>query len=450
MENYIDNGRNTYINEINTFNMVINNSKLLINKEIHIFLFFLLKKIFLKKDKDIINVKFDKYLNEWTNKINHKIIKKKDKFINEEYSIDNFNNIFEFIKSQNKKYAGEILEGILIIIFSYGFEIEKDKSFGKYLYDNLSFIRRYKNNDNYDLIKWFQKDKFKPNELKNINYLFEIDEENVAEKKKESVFLNILYNIFKEKYFKSINKINYKNKYEYKNSFFNNSTENIYEYSNLNKTFILSSSQMLNTSFNKYFIEVFDLDKKNNFQIIKSFFISIYIYYQNKNSPLMEYIQSDNINNKNKLAIIPFEFNLNYAIIEEKYAPLLFAPLRVEPRINKIILSCNNLKKLGLYELSKTLIFNKNITIIEYSRTLLHQDYLGFINYGFGIFDNYSVKELDISENYLNENCEKQLAKIINHFRGLKTINLSHNYLRGGMISFFIILKKLYCKRKTK
>ena len=105
----------SYVDEIKNFNTIFNNTKLLINKHIHKFLFFLLKKIFLKR-KDI-NLKFDSYLNEWINKINQKIIINKYKYISEEYSIKNFKNILDFTKSQNGKYAEDIIEGI----FNYYF-----------------------------------------------------------------------------------------------------------------------------------------------------------------------------------------------------------------------------------------------------------------------------------------------------------------------------------------
>ena len=78
--------------------------------------------------------------------------------MNEDYSINNFNNIIDFIKSQNRKYAGDIIEGILIIIFSYGFKIDQDQSFSKYIYYNFGPI---KDENNYDLCKWFKSKKFK-------------------------------------------------------------------------------------------------------------------------------------------------------------------------------------------------------------------------------------------------------------------------------------------------
>ena len=109
------------------------------------------------------------------------------------------------------------------------------------------------------------------------------------------------------------------------------------------------------------------------------------------------------------------------------------------------------MEKLGIYELSKTLIFNKNIKIFYYDRTLLKSIYLSFLNYGFGIYDNYSVEELNLSNNYLKDNSRENLAKLITHFKGLKTISLSSNDFKKGLSSFFfIILRKLYSKHKTK
>ena len=433
--------------EITNFNSNINNSKLIINTDLHKYLYFLLKKIFLKKSEYL---EFDRYLNEWTNKINKKIIKKKEKYLNEDYSINNFNNILDFIKTQNKKYAGDILEGLLINIFSNGFIIDKDKSFWKYLFSNFHHA---KDENNFDLCKWFQGNKFKPRELENIKRLFFLDQNYNYEtdlRRKNSIFYNILFEIFKTKYLESIypNKYNNNNNYKYNNSLINNSSSSLYKAEiSLNKSFILSNS-ISNLIFN-FDDSDFENVKLQNITIIRPFFISVYIYYQNKNSPLMKYIKSDNINNKKDLANIPFEYNLSLGSIEEKFAPIIFAPLRIEPRITKINLSQNNLGKLGLYELSKTLLFNKNIKIIEYSLSLVDYQNLPFINYGFGIFDNYSVEELNLSNNIINSNCQDNLAKLISHFKGLKTLILSDNTIKS-LSSFIIMLKKLYREGKTK
>ena len=436
--------------EINNFNSIINNSKLLINKEIHKFLFFLLSNIFLK---NIRNSQFDNKLKDWIKQINLKIIKRADKYIKEDYSINNFKNIINFTKYQNKKYAGDILEGILIMIFSKGFKIDRDKSFTKYLYYNC---KKLDNISNFELVDWFQSKIFNPQELKDLKLLFIVDSnydnDTYIEYRNNSVLYNFLVDISTSKYSQS-NYPKYNNNYN--NSFFNNSSNNLYNKKNsisLNKAFILNQYSMSNILFtnNNYFLDIYDKTNLGLIKIIRPFFISVYIYYQNKHSPLMNYIKSDKKSNKKKLAIIPFEFNLSYAKISEKFSPVIFAPLRIEPRITKIILSRNKLGKLGLYELSKTLLFNKNIKIIDYSIVLMNSLEFSFINYGLGIFENFSVEELNFSHNYINSYFEENISKILLHFKNLKTLKLINKDIQNGISSFFITLKKLYRQRKTR
>ena len=133
----------------------INNSSKVIDKNIYLYLFSLLKYIFLKQQNlDNSNSK----LFQITKKINEKIIKNKNKYIvlgeiEIRYSIKNFNNIIYFVNSQNKKFTGEIIEGILIIIFSKAFKADKNKTFGKYLFNN---INKLKNSNNHELADWFE------------------------------------------------------------------------------------------------------------------------------------------------------------------------------------------------------------------------------------------------------------------------------------------------------
>ena len=81
-----------------------------------------------------------------------------------DYSTEQFDNIISFVIYQNKLYAGEILEGLLISVFSFAFYSDKDNTFGKYIYSNLCKI---KDSTNLDIIKMFKEEKFVPNELKN-------------------------------------------------------------------------------------------------------------------------------------------------------------------------------------------------------------------------------------------------------------------------------------------
>ena len=127
--------------------------ELLIDKSIFLFLNSLLKNIFLNQDKYLVKV------NDCIDIINSKFIKNDQKHIKNEFSRENMENILDFIKSQNKLFAGDIFEAILINIFSQAFDktkVDKDETFGKYIYKNLSGINKIKENFNF-----FDKDKFK-------------------------------------------------------------------------------------------------------------------------------------------------------------------------------------------------------------------------------------------------------------------------------------------------
>jgi hypothetical protein len=146
-------------------------SELLINKTIYNFLYSLIKNIFLKEAKNYDKVKF------WIDIINKKFIKKENKYITDKFNKRNFENILDFIKSQNREYAGDILEGILINIFSRAFEADTDETFGKYIYKNLSKISS--NTFNY----FFKLEKFKNEiEILNIENILKLDEDKTNTK----------------------------------------------------------------------------------------------------------------------------------------------------------------------------------------------------------------------------------------------------------------------------
>ena len=179
---------------------------------------------------------------------------------------------------------------------------------------------------------------------------------------------------------------------------------------------------------------------------IRSFFISVYIYYQNKNSSLMRYRR--NLNNQNNLEEIPFKYDISEAGIEDKFGRIVMSPLRIEPRLEEIIINKNRLKENAFIELAKILLFNKNINKIDFVHDSFKSYYLDFFNKVIGLFDNYSVKVLNLSYNYLREDSSEYLANILSHFKGVKAINLSKNDLKNGISSFLITLKKLYRERK--
>ena len=180
--------------------------------------------------------------------------------------------------------------------------------------------------------------------------------------------------------------------------------------------------------------------------IMRSFFISVYIYYQNKNSPLMEYRTERN--DKNNLAVIPFVYDLTGANIVENFAGIIMAPSRIEPRIHEMKMTQNILKNNGLIELSKVLLFNKNIKNIDFYLSAIKSYHINYLNNGLGLFDNYTLEELNLTHNYLKEDSAQFLAKILSHLKGLKTINLSTNSFNSGLSYFLIMLKKLYRQGK--
>ena len=131
----------------------------------------------------------------------------------------------------------------------------------------------------------------------------------------------------------------------------------------------------------------------------------------NKNSSFMKY--RHNLNNQNELEEISYIFDLSEAGIKNDYARIVLAPLRIEPRIDKIKMSKNFLKDEGIIELSKILLFNKNINNICIDHSMLKSDYIGYFNKILGLFDNNSVEILDLSYNYLKEDCSEYLALIL-------------------------------------
>ena len=421
--------------------------ELYINKLLYVFLFQLLMDIFL----DVGNKKKINYLLKIVNK---NIIKKEENFLNNNYSIKNFKNIISFVKSQNKIYAGDIIKGILIKIFCSVFKTDKDNNIGKYLYNNLELIC---NKSNFDLADWFQEDKFKNNELRSIKELLIKDNyarEDFSQLINQSPLFYLLYKINEESYSyftqrNNNNIIEYMNKgiikkYEEMKRIFN------YLESKYEKT--IYDSDIVINSINKVTTNIYSSDNPYNniyFLIgpIREFFISVFIYYQNKNSPLMKFTKSPKPKD-NEIANIPFEYNLNGGYIEGRYSKAVISPICVEPRINKLDFEKNNIREIGLYNLAKGLIFNNNIKEVNLKLSLIRSLFIGYMNASFGIYENHGVESLNLSSNYLNEDCDNDLAKLLSHFKNLKTLNLSLNSLKGGLSHFLISLKKLYRKGK--
>ena len=417
-------------------------SEVIINKDILLFLYNLFKYIFIKRENQSNNSNIKGHLDKLIAKINEQIIRDKYKYIKIEYSIENFNNIINFVKIQNLKFAGDILEGILIYIFNLAFKASQDYTFGKYIFNNLY---NGKNESNFDLADLFETNKFIPEELKNITKILIIDYcyESIQEK---YVILNILFQIYNEKY--ATENIIDKSKKFAKNYLKRGFSDKHVFYYNESFSTGLDNDLIQNSNIGliiDYFPTEFGKIKCLPIKLIRSFLIQVFIYSQNKNSPLMKY-------RKEKLdyAKIPFVYDLNGADVEDRFANIILAPIRIEPRINKIVLSNNNLKEFGLYEIGKAIIFNRAIKTIDFNASLLKNNYFDYLNLVLGLFDYFSVEELNLSYNKLIAISEEYLANLITHFKKLKTLNLNMNELKNGISTFFIVLKKLYRKGETK
>ena len=427
------------------------NKPTIINRGIYLFLYHLLKRIFMNSNRRNSN-SLDEHLKKWIDKINKDIIKKNEYFIDIKYSFENLRNIIYFAKSQNMKYNGDIIESILIFIFSKAFKTEQDNSFCKYIFNNLTKIRE---SGKSDLISWIQKGKLSNNikEFQKLEDLFDKDDKEednqIGKIKEENVFYNFLKEILKAKYPKNIL---YKNsnliaeKYIQNTSFNFNIFNAIYKQIKKYHETISDKDIAINSIMNhisSLYSSSTNIKPIN--QLILSFFTQVYIFYQNKYSPLMKYTIP-----KENLATIPFVYDLRGACIEGRFSHTILSPLMVQDFVSKIFLKQNNFREAGLFELGKILIFNDKVKSIECDTCLIQSYYLGFLIYAMGLFDNHSVEELNLSYNYLHEQSEEYIIKILTHFKELKTLNLSNNEMKKGLGNVFLALKKLYRQKKTK
>ena len=424
----------------------------ILDRNIFLFAYTLLKYIFLKKIQSYHNT-INHQLKEWIGYINKNIIKSKDEFISKDYTIQNLKNIILFMKKQNKNYCGDIIENILIFIFSKVFQSGKDNALYKYIFNNLSKLRE----NPQDFFVWIKNDKIAPYEFYNSENLFDIDgkENEFTNKdiKYKSVIYNFLRQILKEKYdlFSQNYSYDYKKYMLYLNhgNFYSHKISNlIYDKIKQNKKeqTILDKDIYINSIMNIVSNLSFQLSEENKpiNQLILSFFSEIFIYYQNKNSPLLEYIFPEK-----DYATIPFTYDLRGACIEGRFSYAVLAPLRIGDFVSNIFLKQNNLRESGLFELGKLCVFNNNIKNIECDTCLLRSTYLDFLTYAMGAFDNNSVESLNFSYNYLRKDCGESIIKILKHFKNLRTLNLSSNEIHQGLSSVFIALKKLYRQNKS-
>ena len=446
--------------------------KAFLHEKIYLFIYTLLKNIFIVgKDKNKNNLITNK-LYIWINYINSKIIKTPEKYIDKEYSIKNLRNILMFTESQNSKYCGDIIEQILIIIFSKAFRTEKNNTINKYIFNQLTLIYEHRN---HEFFNWIKNENLNKDEFNNLEKLFDIDgkEDEVTsdslKRQENSIFYNFLRFILKKKY---ISTIYIYDKRKNKNMFFINNGDCFYYYMSLliyNKTKLYVSKKQNENRKNNLNdeLEIPVLDKdilKNSIirimnnlknklsdankpfnQLIRCFFTQVFIYYQNRHSPLLNYIYPSN-----NLSAIPFTYDLQSAAVEGRLLYVIIGPLKVGDFVTNVYLKWNNIRECGLYELGKYCAFSNNVKLIECDTCLLRSYYLGFLTEAMGLFNNFSVEEINFSSNVFKEDFNDGLIRIIKKFKNLKTLNLGSVEIHKNFGPFFVVLKKLYRQKKTK
>ena len=413
-------------------NKLFDDSKVIIHPEGYIFLYILIKYVFFGKEgikeKTYLKlIKFTEKLSERGFNINLENIENNRKEKDKIEIIKTFKIIFDFTKVQNIIYSPEIIENILIMIFSFGFDVNQSDSFGKYIYNNLEMLSLNDEIKTKIVSDWFVNDNLKSfiNLYDILN--FDSSDENI------DIQINPLLELLME--------ICFLKNIKYCKIIYNSQQRSIKSY---------------NTSIYSNYYNNFAIDKNvklgevkkdiiKNFGEARSFFISVYIYCHNKNNPLINYFKdSENLIN------LPFIYELSEADINDKFIGIVLSPVRIEQRIIDIEMNENRFQHKGIFELFSALLFNKNIKKISINNCYLKPIYLKNIFDNFPIFINKNVEVLNISDNYLKSDVDHYLAKVISILRGLKTLNISNNYLKCGLAPFFVSLKNLYRLKKSK
>ena len=419
---------------------IFEDAKSLIEPKIYRFLYVLLKHIIFKEGNSQPDIKLTNFLIKVNKQLELKRLKS-IKLNHDDCDINNLMNIYEFIKTQNIVFASEIFENLLIMILSKAFKVDKHEFFGKYIYNNLSCLRRKKDTGKIDdqnqevLLKWIIDNKIKNLTKNKINDIFKSDidfqtfikpnnSKETGEKSIEShKIIHLIFNIFILRYFKIQKEDKQQNNDETMLS------DNVsMAYSKLSER----NGPYLNRA-----------EKIDYLNITKALFASVYIYYQNKQSSLMNFKKSDD------MEYIPFTYELSEAGISDINLDIVLRPVRIESRIENLALNKNWFESKGIFELTKVLLFNKRIKKISLKSCSIKPLYFEKLNTDLKLFQNENIEMLDISSNYLKSDFDKYLVKLITNLKGLKSLNLSSNDLKGGVASLLVQLKDLYKHKKT-
>ena len=418
----------------------------LIDRKNFLFLYSLLKSIFIydtekrpkkiEKLEAIISLIKDKYKIE----------------LNRDYSKENFLNIIKYIKTQNIKYPGEILENILLRLFTSVMSIPQNETINKYIYYNLQNIYGIKNkmkkkqDEEIDFIRNFiNYERLYPEELKNkevffqpykiilsyleyflaLIYKLKIETIKNNSKKLEKQYNNTTYKLYK------CSKDNQKNN--------NKDEKNIMQHS------IISFEDNIDKILENY---KEPQNTKNSTNIISYFFFTLFVNYQTINNRLITF----NEDNKdiNEYSKVPFDYNLISSSMKGYYAILVSTTMRQDDRIRIVSMAENDLAELGMSELGKTIIFNPHITSINYNKNRLFTYYFYYLNKSSSIFENNTIEEVNFYNNFLKDDVDDYLCDILQKFKNLKTLNISNNKLCGGISKFLNKLTLLYRRKKSK
>ena len=414
----------------------------IINKESYLFLYSLLKSIFIidtenRKEK---NNKLEEFM---------KIIKEKYEIeLRREYSKENFENIIKFVKAHNVIYGGEILENILLKLFSSIMKIPQKETINKYIYYNLQNVFGIKNKmiqkqiKEVELIQNFiSYDRLYPDELKNKDIFFQIPYTPIPTD--FEYFLTLIYKL------KLDSVKNEKNK-------FNDITHKLFEYSKKyhsgkeEKNIIQNSIIEFDSKINQVY-ENYNKNKQDNFinqniSVISYFFFTLFVNYQTINSRLIKFSNKK----KDKLSSVPYEINFMGSSMKGIYASLMFTPMRQDNRINIISMAENDFAELGMLEMGKTIVFNPHLKVINYSKNRLYSHYFYYFSNASKIFDNNSVEEINLYNNFFKDDIDDYLCDILKKFKNLKTLNLSNNRIGSGISKFCNRLNLYYKQKKTK
>ena len=425
-------------------------TKELIDQTMHKYLYVLIKYIFFEGN---LNKRTKELLYSFTHKINEAyniniiLNTKKGKTW---YSFDNLKKILNFAKEQNFVFISEILENIIIRVLSFAFKVNSQDCFGKFIYNDLKALKEEKGKK---MIEWIVND--------HLQIFKDIDDggqqkakDNIINILKHDIGYDVLYNKAKfdkvkkdnlfiknnafAQFLYELNLIRYVANNELKN--YNNKQTEETTFGTVSKSTIneLKSCYLFQSSLNIK-------EKDYKLPIILSLLISIYIYYQNENSPLMNYT-----NDSEKLSKLNFIYDISEAAINDCYLNIIIKPIRIEPKIEELKFNKNRFGFEGILELHKAILFNKGIKKISIKNCLIKSYYLLTFAKNFNLFRNDNIEELDISFNYLQNDASIYLEKLISILRGLKTLILSYNFFKNGLSTLFVSLKKLYRQNKTK